>query len=144
VPVLDAFGTWLKSHAVLVLPKSPIASAINYTLSNWDALCRYVEDGDFVPDNNRSERALRGIAVGRSNWLFFGSDRGGEIAAIMLTLLKSAQRNSVNPFNYLTDVLTRIADHPRSKVAELLPHNWLAIRERETTAPVDASLLRSR
>jgi len=124
VPVLDAFGDWLKSHVALVLPKSPIASAINYTLSNWDALCRYVEDGDFVPDNNRSERALRGIAVGRANWMFFGSDRGGDIAAIMLTLLKSAQRNGLNPFDYLTDVLTRIADHPLNKVVELLPHRW--------------------
>jgi transposase len=129
VPVLKAFRGWLKQHALIVLPKSPMATAIGYTLSNWTALCRYVEDGDFVLDNNRSERALRGIAVGRHNWMFFGSDWGGRTAAILLTLLKSAQRNGLNPFDYLTDVLTRIADYPRSKVADLLPHRWKALRE---------------
>lgn len=133
VPVLDAFYTWLRSQLGLLLPKSPIATAVNYTLSNWKALCRYIEDGDFVLDNNRSERALRGIAVGRHNWLFFGSDCGGRIAAIMLTLLKSAQRNGINPFDYLTDVLTRIADYPRSKVADLLPHHWKAVRDTAAT-----------
>jgi transposase len=129
VPVLHAFRTWLSAQTGMLLPKSPIAAAIGYTLSNWTALGRYVEDGDLVLDNNRSERALRGIAVGRKNWLFFGSDGGGKIAAIMLTLLKSAQRNGVNPFDYLTDVLTRIADYPQSKVADLLPHRWKLIHE---------------
>jgi transposase len=128
VPVLDAFRIWLTAQLGLTLPKSPIAGAIGYTLSNWAALTRYMQDGDFVLDNNRSERALRGIAVGRKNWLFFGSDGGGDIAAILLTLLKSAQRNDVNPFNYLTDVLTRIADYPRPKVADLLPHRWKLAR----------------
>ena len=98
-------------------------------MSNWAALVRYVQDGDLVLDNNRSERALRGIAVGRKNWLFFGSDGGGDIAAILLTLLKSAQRNGVNPFDYLTDVLTRIADYPRSKIGDLLPHRWKVARK---------------
>ncbi len=129
VPVLDAFRQWLTAQLGALLPKSPIATAVNYTLSNWTALTRYLEDGDLVLDNNRSERALRGIAVGRKNWLFFGSDGGGQIAAILLTLLKSAQRNGLNPFDYLTDVLTRIADHPCSKVADLLPHRWKAARE---------------
>ncbi|MEK7754105.1 MAG: IS66 family transposase [Acidobacteriota bacterium] len=133
VPVLDAFRRWLTDQVRILLPKSPIATAIGYTLSNWEALARYVEDGDLVLDNNRSERALRGIAVGRKNWLFFGSDGGGKIAAIMLTLLKSAQRNGINPFDYLTDVLTRIADYPRSKVADLLPHRWQAARESAAT-----------
>ena len=127
-PVLDAFRIWLTTQAGALLPKSPIATAVNYTLLNWTALTRYLEDGDLVLDNNRSERALRGIAVGRKNWLFFGSDGGGQIAAILLTLLKSAQRNGLNPFDYLTDVLTRIADHPRSKVGDLLPHRWKAAR----------------
>jgi len=131
VPVLEAFRQWLIAQMGTLLPKSPIAVAMGYTLSNWTALGRYVEDGDLVMDNNRSERALRGIAVGRKNWLFFGSDGGGQIAAIMLTLLKSAQRNGVNPFDYLTDVLTRIADYPQSKVADLLPHRWQAARAAE-------------
>jgi len=124
VPVLDRFRGWLHEQLQTTLPKQPMTTAINYTLSNWDALCRYIEDGEFVPDNNRSERALRGIAVGRGNWLFFGSDRGGRTAAILLTLLKSAQRNDLNPFDYLTDVFARIADHPQSRIAELLPHRW--------------------
>jgi transposase len=136
VPVLDAFRTWLTAQAGALLPKSPIATAVHYTLSNWTALTRYLEDGDLVLDNNRSERALRGIAVGRKNWLFFGSDGGGRIAAIMLTLLKSAQRNGLNPFDYLTDVLTRIADYPRSKVADLLPNRWkLAHAHAQPLAP---------
>lgn len=129
VPVLNAFRRWLKTHQPAFIPKDPMRRAINYTLSNWKALTRYVEDGEFVLDNNRSERALRGIAVGRANWMFFGSDRGGRTAAILLTLLKSAQRNELNPFDYLTDVLTRIADHPRSKVAELLPHRWKPLNQ---------------
>jgi hypothetical protein len=130
VPVLDRFRVWLLEQAQAVLPKQPIAVAINYTLSNWEALCRYIEDGEFVPDNNRSERALRGIAVGRGNWLFFGSDRGGRTAAILLTLLKSAQRNELNPYDYMTDVLTRIADHPHSQIADLLPHRWRPAAEK--------------
>jgi hypothetical protein len=129
VPILDKFHLWLQEQRRATLPKQPITTAINYTLSNWTALCRYIEDGDFVLDNNRSERALRGIAVGRCNWLFFGSDRGGHTAAILLTLLKSAQRNDLNPFDYLTDVLTRIADHPHSQVAGLLPHCWEPVSE---------------
>jgi transposase len=133
VPVLEAFRSWLNAQVGALLPKSPIATAVNYTLSNWTALTRYLEDGDLVLDNNRSERALRGIAVGRKNWLFFGSDGGGQIAAIMLTLLKSAQRNGLNPYDYLTDVLTRIADHPRPKVAALLPHRWKAARQAATS-----------
>ena len=131
LPVLDGLHHWLLETYPEVLPKSPIAKAMHYTLTNWDALCRYIENGDFVPDNNRSERALRGIALGRCNWMFFGSDRGGKVAAIMLTLLKSAPRNELNPFDYLTDVLTRIADHPRHLVAELLPHNWKPLCESE-------------
>jgi transposase len=124
VPVLDAFRRWLTQQAAQLLPKSPLATAVGYTLSNWAALARYVEDGELVLDNNRSERALRGLAVGRKNWLFFGSDQGGRVAAILLTLLRSAQRNGLNPFDYLTDVLTRIADHPVSAVGDLLPHRW--------------------
>lgn len=129
VPVLEAFRAWLIAQVGLLLPKSPIAMAMNYTLSNWGALTRYMEDGELVLDNNRSERALRGIAIGRKNWMFFGSDEGGRIAVIFFTLLKSAQRNGLNPHDYLTDVLTRIADHPRSKIADLLPHRWQTARQ---------------
>jgi transposase len=135
LPVLSAFRAWMIDQSRELLPKSPMATAISYTLSNWTALIRYVEDGELVLDNNRSERALRGIAVGRKNWLYFGSDGGGKVAAILLTLLKSAQRNGLNPFDYLTDVLTRIADHPQSKIGDLLPHRWKAARAAQILSP---------
>lgn len=107
-----------------VLPKSPEGLAIGYTLGNWEALCRYIEDGDLAIDNNAAERSLRGVVVGRQNWLFFGSDGGGETAAVLRSLMVSCQQAGVEPYAYLCDVLSRIADFPVQRIAELLPINW--------------------
>jgi hypothetical protein len=98
--------------------------AIGYTLNNWAALCRYVEDGDLAVDNNAAERSLRGVVVGRQNWLFFGSDGGGETAAVLRSFMTSCQQAGVEPYAYLCDVLRRIADFPVQRIAELLPMNW--------------------
>ena len=107
-----------------VLPKSPQGRAVRYTLKNWTALTRYCEDGDLEIDNNATERAIRGVAVGRNNWLFFGSDRGGTTAAVLRSFVASCQHVGVDPFTWLKDVLSRIADHPITRLTELLPHNW--------------------
>jgi len=97
---------------------------VRYTLKNWTALTRYCEDGDLEIDNNATERAIRGVAVGRNNWVFFGSDFGGKTAAVLRSFVASCQRVKVEPFAWLKDVLSRIADHPITRLAELLPHNW--------------------
>jgi len=125
VPRLEQFRGWLKAqqaqHGGPVLPKSPLGEAITYVFNQWDALRVYTTDGDLAIDNNASENALRRIALGRKNWLFCGSDAGGHTAAVLFSLIATCQRHKVEPFTYLRDVLTRIATHPISRLAELLP-----------------------
>jgi transposase len=104
-----------------VSAKSPIALAIGYSLGNWTALTNFVDDGRIDAHNNTAERALRGVALGRKNYLHFGSDAGGHTAAVMYTLLGTARLNGVNPQRYLRHVLERIADHPSNRIDELLP-----------------------
>ena len=103
--------------------KLPLAKAIHYALTRWDALCRYIDDGTLEIDNNPIEREIRPIALGRKNYLFAGSDAGGERAAMMYSLINTAKLNGIEPEAYLTRVLTVIADHPVNKVNELLPWN---------------------
>jgi transposase len=122
--ILEKLRNYLLEIQVEVLPKSPEGRAVRYTLKNWTALTRYCEDGDLQIDNNATERAIRGIAVGRNNWVFFGSDEGGKTAAVLRSFVASCQRVGVDPFIWLKDILTRIADHPITRIAELLPHNW--------------------
>jgi hypothetical protein len=100
---------------------------VHYALNQWDALTRFLEDGDLEIDNGASERANRGVAVGRGNWTFFGSDRGGRTAAVLLSFIATCKRCCVEPFAWYRDVLTRIATHPVNHLAELLPHNWKAL-----------------
>jgi len=125
VPRLEQFRNWLQAqqaqHGGPVLPKSPVGEAITYVFNQWDALTTYTTDGDLAIDNNASENALRRVALGRRNWLFCGSDHGGHTAAILFSLIATCQRHKVEPFTYLRDVLTRIAAHPVSRLAELLP-----------------------
>ena len=123
-PILDDIKAYLERERRQVLPKSPIGQAIAYTLSNWDALVRYCQDGDLEIDNNGAERSLRGVAVGRRNWTFFGSDNGGSTAAVLSSLIATCKRHQIDPFAYLRDVLGRIAGHPVNKLEELLPANW--------------------
>jgi hypothetical protein len=106
--------------------KSDTTAAIQYALSLWDALLRYTDDGNLEIDNNAAERALRAVALGRKNYLFAGSDAGGERAAAIYSLVGSAKLNGLDPEAYLREVLTRIADHPINRIEELLPWNVAA------------------
>jgi len=125
-PLLDDLKAYLERERLKVLPKSPIAQAIGYMLSNWQALVRYTKDGDLEIDNNAAERSLRGVAVGRRNWTFFGSDNGGRTAAVLSSLIATAKRHHIDPFAYLRDVFARISAHPQSRLEELLPDRWAA------------------
>jgi hypothetical protein len=104
-----------------LVPQAPLAQAFGYALRNWEALVRYTESGVLVPDNNAIEQAIRPIAVGRSNYLFAGSARGGHAAATMYSLIGTAKLNGLNPYLWLKDVLARLPSHPINRVAELLP-----------------------
>ena len=126
VPILADIEAYLRREQPHVLPKSPIGDAIGYALHNWAALVRYTEDGDLAIDNNAAERSLRGVAVGRKNWMFFGSDTGGRTAALLTSLVTTCKRLQVEPFAYLRDVFDRISAHPVSRLEELLPDQWQA------------------
>ncbi len=121
VPLLTDLRRWLEGHFPQLLPQSPLAQAFGYALRNWDALARFTEDGVLLPDNNAMERAIRPIAVGRSNYLFAGSARGGNAAATMYSLLGTARLNGINPWLWLKDTLDRLPSHRSSRLAELLP-----------------------
>ena len=125
-PILEDIHAYLEREQPQVLPKSPEGQAIAYTLSNWKALTRYCEDGDLEIDNNGAERSLRGIAVGRRNWTFLGSDNGGRTAAILSSLIATCKRLAIDPFAYLRDIFARLGAHPQSRLAELLPDQWQA------------------
>jgi len=124
VPILEDIRTYLMREQSAVLPKSAEGTAISYTLSNWNALNRYCEDGDLEIDNNGAERSLRGIAVGRRNWTFLGSDNGGRTAAVLTSLTTTCKRLGVDPFEYLRDIFQRISTHPQSNLDDLLPDRW--------------------
>ena len=115
---------WMRTERARLSRHNDVAKAIEYMLKRWPAFTRFLDDGRICLTNNAAERALRGIAVGRRGWLFAGSDRGGERAAAIYTLIETAKLNGVDPQAWLEDVLRRIADHPASRLADLLPWNW--------------------
>ena len=120
-PVLDRLHQYLTKIQVEVLPKSAAGPAVAYALKNWKALTRYCDDGDLSIDNNATERTLRGVAVGRNNWTFFGSDNGGKTAAVLRSFITSCELVKIDPFVWFRDVIIRIPDHPVNKLDNLLP-----------------------
>jgi transposase len=123
-PVLRKLHRYLLALQSEVLPKSPSGAAVRYTLNQWAALTRFLEDGELEIDNGAAERANRDIAVGRNNWTFFGSDQGGKTAAVLRSFIASCKRNRIDPFAWFLDVLARIPMHSIHCLSELLPHNW--------------------
>jgi transposase len=126
VPILDELRTWFQDQRRRLSSKSNLAKALQqYALTRWDALALYTTDGRIGIDNNPAERSLRGIAITRKNFLFLGSEAGGERAAVLYTILESAKLNGLNSEAYLADIIDRIAKrHPINRLSELLPWNW--------------------
>lgn len=126
VPILQRIAAERKALATAVLPKSPLGDAVRYLTNQWTALQRFVEDGRFRIDNNGAENQLRAVAVGRKNWLFAGSFEGAKRAALLYSLVQSCTLIDVSPFDYLKDVLLRVATHPQRLIAQLTPAGWAA------------------
>jgi len=123
-PLLEALEAWLREQRGRLSRSASVAEPIDYMLKRWDRFARFIDDGRICLTNNAAERALRGFALGRKSWLFAGSDRGAERAAVMATLIMTAKLNDVDPQAWLADVLVRINDHAVHKLDELLPWNW--------------------
>jgi hypothetical protein len=138
VPILDQFHTWLQTQRTAVLPKSPMAEAIGYALNNWAALGRYTEAGFLSIDNNMAEREMKRIAIGRKNWLFVGSPKGGQTAAVLFSITSTCHRLGVEPWAYLHDVLTRLPTLPAAELPDLLPDRWQAARQAPPTPAAPA------
>jgi hypothetical protein len=133
--LLESLKQWLEETLVKLSKKSDTAIAVRYALGRWEALMRYCDDGHLEIDNNAAERALRAVALGRKNYLFAGSDRGGESAAAIYSLIGTAKLNGIDPESYLRNVLSRIAEHPINHIDELLPWNFAPfLREHSASA----------
>lgn len=129
-PIVDAIFTWCQEQQTQMMPRSGLGEAVGYTLNLKEALNRYLEDGDLEIDNNGCERSLRGIAIGRKNWLFIGSPAGGKAAAAIFSLIASCQLHGVEPLAYFTDVVTRLPATLVSEVDQFLPDTWKGNHDR--------------
>ena len=133
-PLVTDLEIWMRQQRTLLSAGNDTAKAINYLLNRWAAFTRFLDDGRVCLTNNAAERALRGVAVGRRNWTFAGSDAGGHRAAAVYTLIETCKMNDVDPHAWLADVLARLPDHPASKIADLLPWNWKANKPQNDAA----------
>jgi transposase len=123
-PLVTALEAWLRDHRSRLSRSASVLKPIDYMLKRWDDFTRFLDDGRICLTNNAAERALRGFALGRKCWLFAGSERGADRAAVMATLIMTAKLNNIDPQAWLADVLARIAEHPAHKLDDLLPWNW--------------------
>lgn len=123
-PLLDTLHEWMLLNRQKITDGSTTAKALDYSLRRWEALTRFVDDGQLPVDNNHIENQIRPIAIGRNNWLFAGSLRAGKRAAAVMSLIQSAKLNGHDPYTYLKDVLTRLPTQRASQIHELLPHHW--------------------
>jgi transposase len=133
-PLVAALEEWMRAERAKLSRHNAVAKAIDYMLTRWPAFTRFLDDGRICLTNNAAERALRGLALGRKSWLFAGSQRGAERAAIMYTLIQTAKLNEIDPQAWLADVLSRIAETPQSRLRELLPWNWMSDRRSRAAA----------
>ncbi|HEX9627603.1 MAG TPA: IS66 family transposase [Acidiferrobacterales bacterium] len=133
-PLVVALEAWLREQRRKLSAGNQLAKAIQYSLNRWSGLTRFLDDGRLCMSNNAAERAVRGIAVGRRNWTFAGSDEGGRRAAAIYTLVETAKLNDVDPQAWLADVLARLHDHPAKRIDELLPWNWQRERQHKAAA----------
>jgi transposase len=134
IPLVAALEGWMRAERARLSRHAAVAKAIDYMLTRWLSFSRFLEDGRICLSNNAAERALRGLALGRKSWLFAGSERGAERAALMYTLIQTARLNEIDPQAWLADVLARIAGHPAHRLDELLPWNWRALDRTAQTA----------
>jgi len=132
--LIDQLRTFIDGSLTRISGKSALAQAIRYALSRWAALSRYVDDGRLEMSNNAAERSIRPLALGRKNYLFCGSDAGGDRAACIYTIIETAKMNGINPQAYLADILARIADHPSRRIDDLLPWRWKPLTAVTATA----------
>lgn len=123
-PILDEFKKWLDIQLNELPEQTPMYKAVAYSVNAWIALNRYLENGILEIDNNRAERSIRPIAIGRKNWLFAGSDRGGHAAAIIYSLIESCKQHDIKPYVYLADVLAKLPSYKINRIEDLLPQNW--------------------
>lgn len=133
-PLVVALESWLREQRARLSPKHDLVKAINYSLNHWTAFTRFLDDGCICLSNNAAERALRGVAVGRRNWTFAGSDSGGQRAAAAYTLIETCKMNDVDPQAWLAHVLAVLPDHPAKRIDELLPWEWKARQQAMSAA----------
>ena len=134
VPLVAELEDWMRTERAGLSRHAAVAKAMDYMLKRWEGFARFLDDGRICMTNNAAERALRGIALERKSWLFAGSDRGGERAAVMYTLIGTAKLNDVDPQAWLADVLARIAEQSQTRLHELLPWHWKAERQQALAA----------
>ncbi|MFP1133197.1 IS66 family transposase [Asticcacaulis sp. W401b] len=133
-PLIEDLKLYMDDQLARLSARDDLAKALNYMLKRWASFTRFLDDGRICLSNNAAERAVRGVALGRKSWLFAGSDRGGERAAAMYSLIYSAKLSGIDPQAWLADVLTRIGGHPNTRLDELLPWNWKLIKDSERDA----------
>ena len=133
-PILEDIQKWLETYHPSTVPKSSLGKAIGYAVNNWHTLTKYIEDGRLEIDNNRSERCIKPVVIGRKNYMFMGSEKGGHAASITYSLIETCKQNGVDPLAYLADVLQRIPTHLNKNIKELLPYNWVNSSTTQTHA----------